>query len=273
MLHNDGAVDSEVADNVISSGVIRNPNTDPGAGNGVWLTNDAATITSLIKRNTFIGVGVIDAENYSFNNQYGATNNRLIGCNSENPGADHIFRTWTPGGVNGPGQIFPESIDVAESVEDGDTSVTVRNKFSEAASLDETASVIFAFDNPTGTPVEAAYVRVGKEEDFATALGRSAYMAFYTRADDTMAERMRITKSGMVGIANAAPETALHVSGAMTIDEVAGTPALPTAGTECRIYMRNDTLVIQYNDGGTTRYKSLVLTGTGVTWVHSTSAP
>lgn len=40
-----------------------------------------------------------------------------------------------------------------------------------------------------------------------------------------------------------------------------------------QIYFRNDKLVIKYNDGGTIRYKYLDLTGTGVTWTHTTVAP
>ena len=61
--------------------------------------------------------------------------------------------------------------------------------------------------------------------------------------------------------------------GVTTIAEAGSAPANPTAGTECRIYMRGDRFVIQFNDGGTTRYKYLDLTGTGVTWTHTTTAP
>lgn len=51
------------------------------------------------------------------------------------------------------------------------------------------------------------------------------------------------------------------------------TPTNPTAGAEVNLYMKSDKLVLQYNDGGTVRYKYLDLTGTGVTWVHTTVAP
>lgn len=43
--------------------------------------------------------------------------------------------------------------------------------------------------------------------------------------------------------------------------------------SQANIYIRNGKLVIQYNDAGTVRYKYLDLTGTGVTWTHTTSAP
>ncbi|MBK7885116.1 MAG: hypothetical protein IPJ81_16025 [Chitinophagaceae bacterium] len=50
-------------------------------------------------------------------------------------------------------------------------------------------------------------------------------------------------------------------------------PPSPANGTECHSYYRNNKYIIQYNDGGTVRYKYLDLTGTGVTWVHTTIAP
>jgi len=56
--------------------------------------------------------------------------------------------------------------------------------------------------------------------------------------------------------------------------ETATTPPNPSASSDAyHLYMKSDKLIIQYNDGGTVRYKYLDLTGTGVTWVHTTSAP
>lgn len=52
-----------------------------------------------------------------------------------------------------------------------------------------------------------------------------------------------------------------------------GTPAAPTQDTQAKIYIKANKLIIAWNDGGTTRYKYLDLTGTGVTWVHTTTAP
>lgn len=52
------------------------------------------------------------------------------------------------------------------------------------------------------------------------------------------------------------------------------TPASPSdAQDEVNIYQKGNYLVLQFNDGGTIRYKYLDLTGTGVTWVHTTTAP
>lgn len=55
--------------------------------------------------------------------------------------------------------------------------------------------------------------------------------------------------------------------------EQSATPANPASGTEMHVYMKADKFVIQYNDAGTVRYKYLDLTGTGVTWTHTTTAP
>lgn len=83
---------------------------------------------------------------------------------------------------------------------------------------------------------------------------------------------------GSVGLNVNAPDTRLHIGagsglGAITWNEESSTPANPTSGNQCRLYMKADKLVVQYNDGGTVRYKYLDLTGTGVTWTHTTSAP
>lgn len=59
----------------------------------------------------------------------------------------------------------------------------------------------------------------------------------------------------------------------VTLIELSTTPSNPTSGTQVRLYMKGDKIIIQYNDAGTVRYKYLDLTGTGVTWVHTTTAP
>lgn len=68
------------------------------------------------------------------------------------------------------------------------------------------------------------------------------------------------------------PEDLVKVHGHVNL-QPATTPPSPTASAEVNEYFKNGKKVIQYNDGGTVRYKYLDLTGTGVTWVHTTSAP
>jgi len=50
-------------------------------------------------------------------------------------------------------------------------------------------------------------------------------------------------------------------------------PVPQTSSSDSYTYMSGSKFVIVYNDGGTVRYKYLDMSGTGVTWVHSTSAP
>ena len=46
-----------------------------------------------------------------------------------------------------------------------------------------------------------------------------------------------------------------------------------TQDSQVMIYLHDKKLIIQFNDGGTMRYKFLDLTGTGVTWQEATSTP
>ncbi len=41
----------------------------------------------------------------------------------------------------------------------------------------------------------------------------------------------------------------------------------------CDVYIKSTYFIIKFNDGGTTRYKYLDLSGTGTGWVHSTTEP
>ena len=51
------------------------------------------------------------------------------------------------------------------------------------------------------------------------------------------------------------------------------TPSAPSQDEEAVVYVKDNKIIVVWNDGGTTRYKYLDLTGTGVTWTHTTSAP
>ena len=76
---------------------------------------------------------------------------------------------------------------------------------------------------------------------------------------------MTLTETGELTLAAAAAN--------LTLGELGANPPSPTASNQLKIYMKGDKLVIAYNDAGTVRYKYLDLTGTGVTWVHTTTAP
>jgi hypothetical protein len=51
------------------------------------------------------------------------------------------------------------------------------------------------------------------------------------------------------------------------------TPTNPTQDAQVVMYCKANKIVFAWNDAGTMRYKYLDMTGTGVTWVHSTTAP
>ena len=46
-----------------------------------------------------------------------------------------------------------------------------------------------------------------------------------------------------------------------------------TQDVQAQIYIRANKFIIRWSDGGTVRYKYLDLTGTGVTWTHTTTPP
>ena len=63
------------------------------------------------------------------------------------------------------------------------------------------------------------------------------------------------------------------MSGGTIIPEFTDTPPAPANGTEVRMYMRNNNLIFQFNDGGTVRYKYMPLNGTGYQFYDTTTPP
>lgn len=60
----------------------------------------------------------------------------------------------------------------------------------------------------------------------------------------------------------------------LTLNKTTATPTHTTSvATRAGIYLKGNLLIIAYNDSGTVRYKYLDLSGTGVTWVHTTTPP
>jgi hypothetical protein len=57
------------------------------------------------------------------------------------------------------------------------------------------------------------------------------------------------------------------------LPEASTTPESPAAGSQARVYMKGDKLIVQYDDSGTVRYKYLALTGSGTSWTHTTTPP
>lgn len=59
----------------------------------------------------------------------------------------------------------------------------------------------------------------------------------------------------------------------VSLREISTEPLDPAQDVEIKIFVKSDSIVFMFNDGGTVRYKYLDMNGTGVTWVHSTTPP
>ncbi|MCC6192254.1 MAG: hypothetical protein IT318_24750 [Anaerolineales bacterium] len=105
----------------------------------------------------------------------------------------------------------------------------------------------------------------------------SAFKASFAAGQDELSVDFTNHRVGINN--NLSPSYTLDVRGTiytntnLLLQEQGSTPAAITQDTQCDIYMKADKLVIRFNNAGTIRYKYLDLTGTGVTWTHTTSAP
>ena len=100
--------------------------------------------------------------------------------------------------------------------------------------------------------------------------------SFKLRDIGNNADRITVDVNGNISLGNVTPQTTLHVgsvSACVTMEPSTVTPANPDASSNARFYVKGGNFVIQYNAGGTIRYKYLNLADTGVTWTHSTTAP
>ena len=95
-------------------------------------------------------------------------------------------------------------------------------------------------------------------------------LAEVDRTAGTVATAIGVRGSAKNGTANFG---LYALNGGIGFAEETVTPADPTSSNEMRMYLKADTIVFQFNDAGTVRYKSLVLSGTTVTWVASTTPP
>ena len=82
---------------------------------------------------------------------------------------------------------------ISKSADANATELILENTFTASGSTDEIIQLQARFGG-----YDASYIITGKEEDFTTSANRSSFMSFTTRADGTLAEKMRITSSGNV---------------------------------------------------------------------------
>ena len=107
----------------------------------------------------------------------------------------------------GIGTTSPASeLHIAKSANGGNTELILENTYNASSSTDESIQIQGRFGG-----YDASYIVTGKEEDWSSSATRSSYMAFTTRKDGTLAEKVRINSSGNLGIGTVAPNYRLHV--------------------------------------------------------------
>lgn len=117
----------------------------------------------------------------------------------------------------------------------------------------------------TATETWGASARGTKLEFLTTATGATTNTIALTLDQDLSAQF--VGKAVLKQTASAAEAAVLNLEPKDT------TPANPSSSSDAKMYLKSNKFILQYNDAGTVRYKYLDLTGTGVTWVHTTSAP
>lgn len=148
------------------------------------------------------------------------------------------------------------------------------NEFS-LTNWNEDGEIIFRLNLPGDTdPALTSFVRIYEDPDYPDMLrvkvvtssannnGVSLHLSnkdaltLYGAEDTTGSTFIRIRGGGSPGAYSTPPD-----------------PVQESTWSETNIYVKGGKLIFQYNDAGTVRYKYLDLTGTGVTWVHTTTAP
>jgi hypothetical protein len=127
-----------------------------------------------------------------------------------------------------------------------------------------TTGSVATFDANVSPGVVSTTIYTGQGGDYSYAQLFVDYMVL-TGSDGI---DLRISGGASIGSDSLDPE-----AGVLWIDEISSTPGSPNNGADVKVYMKSNKLIVMYNDGGTVRYKYLDLTGTGVTWVHTTTAP
>lgn len=97
----------------------------------------------------------------------------------------------------------------------------------------------------------------------------------------TLVRFLKVKPSNPVGFGLAtATDSGLAPSGVFNTEintialrQKATNPSTPTVSSEVKAYTKGTFYILMFNDAGTVRYKYLDMTGTGVTWVHTTVAP
>ena len=198
-------------------------------------------------------------------------------------------------GINLPDGVWPDWQLHVFDQSNSNTAVWIENNFGAQGALAQVRCLSWS---GTGTPVGGYFVGHGSRGtkaspiavqtgdrllaligtgQQATTQGTGAMVSIEAAGNWSDSNRHSLIRFHVNGPGQAGfpPPERMRIEGegAMVLQPAMQTPSNPAVSSEAKIYIRNNKLVIQYNDAGTIRYKWLDLYGTGVTWQHSTTAP
>ena len=142
------------------------------------------------------------------------------------PGSSEKMRITSSGNV-GIGTTDPGyRLDVHHAAGTGEISIISRLYNTSSPTANTGSLLTFALKDSGGNPWDAA--AIGALAFDSTNGAEKAHLAFFVTNGAGLTEAMRITRSGNVGIGTTEPKTKLHISGAMTLNEMSA-PTTPAA--------------------------------------------
>jgi hypothetical protein len=123
-----------------------------------------------------------------------------------------------------------------------------------------------------GTSTTGSIVRTSADGLILRGVGGSSNDLVLLAADSSNALAVAKTTGNITMSKKTTMADSLQLNTSVTFSKAA-TPPAPSSNGPARSYFVGDTLTLQYNDGGTVRYKWLKLGGTDSTWHQGTTAP
>lgn len=142
----------------------------------------------------------------------------------------------------------------------------------DAMSLYSTSGDFLAIQNQTGVGGFVFHVDTSTHEVLQTTIEEDSNLAkrllMALASDPTTGKGVRLILEGEIYM------QAEGGGGSSTQLGIYPSSATPSENPDhVQIYHKSNKIIFRWSDSGTVRYKYLDLTGTGVTWVHTTTAP